>query len=153
MKNVVEWYVEDIERGIFVFPNAKIHYRMTREEIIQKIKTNVFKGTIKKLINNIFFEQEGYIICGDVAMKGKVFFLRNGKISQIILYHGMKNDVDEYSLEEKYRLSKQFLNALIQSEEKIYAWGSIRTFISMDALNGGEVYITLSHQPQDPFKS
>ena len=29
---------------------------MTREEIIQKIKTNVFKGTIKKLINNIFFE-------------------------------------------------------------------------------------------------
>ena len=86
MKNVVEWYVEDIERGIFVFPNAKIHYRMTREEIIQKIKTNVFKGTIKKLINNIFFEQEGYIICGDVAMKGKVFFLRRNIFQFLKIY-------------------------------------------------------------------
>lgn len=153
MKNINEWYIEDLEKGIFTFGNHQINIRTTRDEIIHKIKTSQMSGSIKKLLNNVFYEQEGYIVCGDVAMKAKVFFLRNGKISQIILYHGKKNEVDEYTLSEKYQLSVQFLQSLMQKEEKVFSWGSIRTYLSLDKESGGEVYITLSHTPHDPFKS
>ena len=90
-------------------------------------------------------------MCGNVAVKARVYFLVNGALSQIILYHGKKNEKDDYNIKEKYLLSLQFLNELFKDKEKIFFWGSMRTYISKDK-NAGEIFITMNQKGMDPYK-
>lgn len=106
---MVEMYIEDVERGIFNFPGATIYYHSKREEILEGIRNGSIKGKVERLFNNICFIPDGYVMCGNVAVKARVYFLVNGTLSQIILYHGKKNEKDDYNIKEKYLLSLQFL--------------------------------------------
>lgn len=149
---MVEMYIEDVERGIFNFPGATIYYHSKREEIIEGIRNGSIKGKVERLFNNICFIPDGYVMCGNVTVKARVYFLVNGALSQIILYHGKKNEKDDYNIKEKYLLSLQFLNELYKDKEKIFFWGSMRTYISKDK-NAGEIFITMNKKGIDPYKA